>query len=160
MARKDLLEIENASIIWPNFSGKPTDFRPQGGYRSFNVILDDPDLVQKLVDDGWNVKIKAPREEGDDPLNYLEVCVRFDNYPPKVFMVSTRNKVELDEESIGDLDIYDIQSADLIISPYHYDANGNKGIKAYLKTGYFNIVEDRFASKYDRQDSPDELPFD
>ena len=149
MAKRDLLEIENAQIIWKNFSGEPDKFHTKGGYRNFNVILDDPEKAQQMADDGWNVKIRAPREEGEKPLNTLEVCVSFENYPPKVIMLTSRNKVELDEESIRCLDTADILSADLIISPYHYDVNGKQGIKAYLKTAYITIEEDRFAEKYD-----------
>lgn len=159
MAKREYLEIENAQLKWPNFSGRPTDFKPQGGVRSVNVVLEDDEMTQKLIDDGWNVKIKAPREEGDEPLKYLEVFIRFDNFPPKVYMVSSRNKVELDEDTIGDLDNYEIESADLIINPYNWEANGKTGIKAYLKTGYFNIVEDRFAAKYDKP-AEIEIPFD
>lgn len=150
MARKDLLEIENAQIIWKNFAGEPDKYHTKGGYRNFNVILDDPEQAQQMADDGWNVKIRAPREDGEQPLNTLEVCVNFENYPPKVVMVTSRNKVELDEESVGCLDTADILFSDLIISPYHYDVNGKQGIKAYLKTAYITIEEDRFAEKYDR----------
>lgn len=150
MARKDLLEIENAQIIWKNFAGEPDKFHTKGGYRNFNVILDDPEQAQQMADDGWNVKIRAPREDGERPLNTLEVCVNFENYPPKVVMLTSRNKVELDEESVGCLDTADILFSDLIISPYHYEVNGKQGIKAYLKTAYITIEEDRFAEKYDR----------
>lgn len=150
MAKRELLEIENAQIIWKNFAGEPDKFHTKGGYRNFNVILDDPEEAQRLADDGWNVKIRTYNgEEGKEPLNTLEVCVSFENYPPKVVMVTSRNKVELDDESIRCLDTADILSADLIISPYHYDVNGKQGIKAYLKTAYITIEEDRFAEKYD-----------
>ena len=151
MPRRDLLEIENARIIWRNFSGGPDKFHPKGGYRNFNVVIDDPEQAQQMADDGWNIKIRPPREEGDEPLHTLEVAVSFDNYPPKVVMVTRRNKVELDEDSVECLDNCDITSADLIISPYHYETPERSGIKAYLKTGYFNIEEDRFAEKYDRE---------
>lgn len=150
MARRDLLEIENARIIWTNFAGDPDTYHTKGGYRNFTVVLDDPEQAQQLANDGWNVKIRPPREEGDEPSHTLEVAVSFENYPPKVVMVTSRNKVELDEESIRCLDTADIVTTDLIISPYHYDVNGKQGIKAYLKTGYFTIEEDRFAEKYDR----------
>lgn len=158
MPKRDVLEIENATIIWKNFAGAPDKFHSQGGYRKFNVIIDDPDEAQKLNDDGWNIKVRPPREEGDSPLFTLEVAVSFMNYPPKIIMMTSTNKVELDEDSVECLDTADILSADLIISPYNYDVNGKKGIKAYLKTAYITIEEDRFAAKYNRE-LPEELPF-
>lgn len=148
MPRRDLLEIENAKIIWKNFSGEPDKYHSKGGYKNFNVILEDPEQAQEMANDGWNVKIRPPREEGDEPLHTLEVAVSFENYPPKVVMITSRNRVNLDEESIGCLDTADILTSDLIISPYHYDVNGKQGIKAYLKTAYITIEEDRFAEKY------------
>ena len=73
----------------------------------------------------------------------------FDNIPPNIFLVTGRNKpARQDEESVDTLDFADIQSADMIINPSHWEANGKSGIKAYLRTMYVVIQEDRFAAKY------------
>lgn len=149
MARRDLLEIENARIIWRNFSGQPDKFHSKGGYRNFNVVIEDPAQAQEMANDGWNIKIHPGREEGEEPLHTLEVCVSYSNYPPSIKMITSRNQVNLDEDSVDCLDSADIRSADLIISPYHYDVNGKEGVKAYLKTAYITIEEDRFAAKYE-----------
>ena len=142
------LEIEDARLLFPNFSGKEKTYNREGD-RNFCVVIDDEEMVKKLIADGWNVRVLPPRDEDEAPLHYIQVAVRFDNFPPNIFLVNKRSKpVRLDEESVDVLDNADIQSVDLLINPSHWQANGKSGIKAYLRTMYVVIQEDRFAAKY------------
>ena len=142
------LEIEDARLLFPNFSGKESKYNREG-VRIFCVVIEDEEMAQKLINDGWNVRALQPRDEGESPLHYIQVAVRFDNFPPNIFLVTKRGKpARLDEESVDTLDFADIQSADMIINPSHWEANGKSGIKAYLRTMYVVIQEDRFAEKY------------
>ena len=150
------IKIENAKLIFKNFSGEESKFNRKGN-RNFCVIL-DPDVAEDLAEDGWNIKYLRPRDEGEEKTPYLQVSVVFGKIPPKVTMIAGRTKTLLDEDTIGTLDFADIANVDLIIRPYNWEVNGKEGVKAYLKTMYVEIEQDIFAGKYDCLDD-EEIPF-
>jgi len=149
MADKDLI-IEGAKIIFRNFSGKPDEYNREGD-RNFNVIIEDPDMAKRLADEGWNIKVRLPKEEGDEPLYRLPIKINLKGeYPPKIWLVTRKANTLMTEETIGSLDYAEIKNVDMVITPYFWEVNGKKGIKAYLKNMYVTLEEDPFADKYSR----------
>ena len=147
---KDIV-VENAQIVFRNFSGKQGRFNAEGN-RNFCLLLDH-DLAEALAEDGWNVKFLTPRDEEEEPRPYLQVSLRFDIMPPKIYLIVGNKKTKLEEDSVNVLDFAEIENVDLVVRPYAWEVSGRNGLKAYVKSMYVTIVKDEFADKY--ADVPD-----
>lgn len=152
----DIIQVDDGRMIWPNFAGRESAFNDKGK-RNFNWRIDDPELADRLVADGWNVKIKPPREEGDIPFMHLAVKVNFEGWnPPNIYLISGDNKRKLDEESVALLDDIRIEKADFDIRAYDYNTHRGSGRAAYLHGACITqrLEYDRFAPV------DDDIPFD
>lgn len=150
-APKGILQIDNAHIIYRNFSGLASKYNREGD-RNFAVIVETQDIADALIENGWNVKIKPPREEGDDPFIYFTVKVKFNDHGPNVYLKTGGIKNKLDEESVDILDKVDIINVDLDVRPYDWEVNDKTGRTAYLQSIMIEQEVDRFADRYDDED--------
>lgn len=142
--RKGILQIDDARIIFRNFSGAQSKYNREGD-RNFALVIDDQESADFLMENGWNVKIKAPRDEDDTPLMFLPVKVKFNDRGPTVYLESGSSQNRLDEESVDVLDTMDILSVDLDIRAFDWEVNGKTGRTAYLQS--IRVIQDvdRFA---------------
>jgi hypothetical protein len=151
MAKSNIV-MENARLIFRNFEGREEKYNRKGD-RNFGLIIEDSEVAQQLMEDGWNIKELTPKNNDDyddtpEVIYWLPVTVRFDNVPPKVMLVTRRKKTRLNEENINTVDYANIAKVDLTVTPYDWEVNGKSGTKAYLQTMYVTINEDEFADKY------------
>lgn len=146
IAPRGILQIDDARIIYRNFAGRADKFNREGD-RNFSVVIEDEQLANDLIADGWNVKIKPARDEDDIPFMHLPVKVKFTERGPNVYLKSGDNPPRsLNEETVSCLDDIDIISVDLDIRPYDWNVNGKEGRTAYLHA--IRVVQevDRFAT--------------
>lgn len=150
--RRPPLTIKDARLMFRNFSGRQTQYNP-AGQRNFNIVI-NPEDVEQLKADGWNIRTKAPRPEypDEETLYLLPVKVHYSEHtrPPRVVMISGGKQTELDEDSIEMLDRVQIEKVDLRINPsyYHIEATGLTGYKAYLQAIYVTVVLDELEEMY------------
>lgn len=140
--------MEGVRIIFRNFSGKEGQYNRDGD-RNFAVLLDET-VANAMSEDNWNVKWLKPREgdEEEEPQAYLPVSVNFKGRPPRIVLITSRGRTNIDESSVEMLDWADIINVDLIVRPYEWTVNNKSGIKAYLQSIYVTIDEDPLEVKY------------
>ena len=154
-APRGILQIDDARIIYRNFSGVGSKFNREGD-RNFAIYIDDEDIANELRDRGWNVKIKPPREDGDDPFMFLPVKIKFNDRGPSVYLVTGNKKTPLNENTVSCLDDIDILSVDLDIRPYDWEVNDKTGRTAYLQSIWVTQEVDRFAYRMLDDEYPEE----
>jgi hypothetical protein len=144
--------MEGVQIIFRNFSGKEGQYNREGD-RNFAVLLEDK-VAEAMAADNWNVKWLRPRSEDEEesPQAYLPVSVNFKGRPPRIVLITSRGRTNLDEGSVEMLDWADIINVDLIVRPYEWTVNNKSGIKAYLQSIYVTIEEDPLEIKYSELD--------
>ncbi len=154
-APRGILQIDDARIIYRNFRGEGGKFNREGD-RNFAVVIPKQELADELLNRGWNVKIKPPKDEEDSPFMYLPVKVKFNDRGPQVYLRTGDRVNRLDEETISVLDDINIRSVDLDICPYDWDVNGKSGRTAYLQS--IEVIQeiDRFAARYAEEEHPED----
>ena len=149
-APRGILQIDDARIVYRNFSGVGSKFNREGD-RNFAVVSAEQEQSDALINGGWNVKIKPPRDEDDAPFMYLPVKIKFNDRGPNCYLATGTRMNRLDEESICCLDDVDILSVDMDLRPYDWEVNGKTGRTAYLQSIKVTQEIDRFASRFEEE---------
>lgn len=162
--RKGFLQIDEARIVWRNFSGAPSKYNREGD-RNFALVIPNEEIADALANDknqygvGWNVKVRPPRNEDEDPFRFLPVKVKFNDKGPNIYLKTGNRMNRLDEESVACLDDVEIANVDLDIRPHDSEVNGKPFRSAYLKSICVTQNIDRFAARYAEEEYPGEEPF-
>ena len=159
-APKDILQIDDARIIFRNFRGEASKYNNEGN-RNFALIIPNEEMAEELTKRGWNVKIKPPRDDEDDPFMYLPVKVKFNDRGPAIYLQTGKARNRLTEDVVGCLDNIDISSVDMDIRPYDWvlqegTPNEKSGRTAYLQSMLGVQEIDRFAEQYAEEEYPEE----
>lgn len=146
----DDLEYEDARIkwVWSNFDGAKRGFNEEGQY-NFKLIIPEID-VDRLREDGWNVKEQAPYEEGDAPEYLLDVNISDKFGLPPIYFLKNGRKILIDDiRECKSIKRATCEQLDVIISPSRWVNGDRTGISAYVKEMYVQIKTSRFSDKYD-----------
>lgn len=154
-APRGILQIDDARLVYRNFEGRGSQFNREGD-RNFAVVIDTEEAKDALINEGWNVKIKDARDDGDVPFMYLPVKVKFNERGPLVYLQSGRNRTNLNEDTVKLLDSIDILGVDLDIGPYDWEVGGKSGRTAYLQSICVTQNVDRFAQRFAEEEHPEE----
>lgn len=138
--------IENARLLFKNFAGVEKQYNREGD-RNFCIAL-EPDVAAQMEADGWPIKVLKARDDEETPQEYIKVKVKFGDNPPVAKLVTKRKTTQLDEQTVGMIDVADIANVDLILTQYHWDVNGSTGVTAYLKKIFVTLNEDELDDKY------------
>lgn len=160
---RNIVEINDAKIIFRNFEGRADKFN-HAGNRNFALVIPNQKLADDLINDtneygvGWNVKIREAGDDFEDDFRYLPIKVKFNNRGPAVYLENsgTGRRTKLNEDTIALLDNVDIVSVDLDIRPYDDVINGKPFRTAYLQAILVRQNVDRFASRFADEESPEE----
>lgn len=161
-AENGIAMIDDARIIWRNFSGKPSQYNHEGD-RNFALIIPDQETADAFMNRGWNVRIKPPREEGEPPFMFINVNVKYGGRrDPEVYLYAGPNRVDLNESTVKRLDDVEIDRCNMDIRPYDWQGNGEK-CSVYLQAIEVFQNISRFAARFAEEEGPGEpadLPWD
>lgn len=156
--RRPMLMIEDAQLIFKNFTGAPDKFDAHG-HRQFNVRLDES-MAEELKAQGWNVKPLRKRDEDEDQFYHMNVNVNYGGKRgPRITLIGLAdgeeiNRTELTEDTVRILDGSYIVKADITINPYEWEPGRLKG---YLDQAYIFVEMSPLDLKYAQtEDDPNE----
>ena len=143
------LEIDDARLIFKNFSGVGTKYNREGA-RNFAVVIPTEEMADALVADknkfgiGWNVTVKDSPNAGDPPYMHLKVKI---GRNAVVWLITGDKRRQLKGDELGRLDRIRMANVDLDIRPYD-----DEGVSGPFRAAYLYAMEvtqdlDRFTAR-------------
>jgi len=139
MMNDKMLQLDDCSIIFKNFSGKAGMYNKEGD-KNFCIKVDE-ELISQLENcknkdgKGWNVKLYTPKPDDKfkdkdlTPFHYLKVKIGNGNIPVQIEIDGVTSVCQ----DITSLDGLHIDHADVDLSAYDGIVNGAPFRAAYLK---------------------------
>ena len=92
---KEQLVIDDAVLRFHNFAGEQTEFNAKGN-RNIDVVLPDKDMAVEMGERGWNVKIRKPRNEDEEPYYTLNIKINLDSkWPPDFYQYDKSRRIDI-----------------------------------------------------------------
>lgn len=142
--------LENVPIVYKNFLGEKGQYNEQGE-RSFNIIIEDPEIADKMLADGFNLKPWLD-EDGNVSAHHFQVKVNYDKSkrPPRIYRVTQEGRRQqfLDAQTVGMLDSVTVTSVDITLGTWIWREAPLPNVSAYCNVMYANVEEDPLDVKY------------
>ena len=151
--------LEDTNFIYQtNLSG---EWRKEDRYpsnaRTCNIIIPDPELVQEMIDDGFNVRQTKPNEGYEEdfvPEYFIKATLKYKSEGgagnPNVSIVGEDGySDELDEYSVGQIDHMRLKkdSVCATLSPYTKGEHPT----LYIQALYVTPEEDHWSGRFPRR---------
>ncbi len=140
--------IKDAFIFWTNFDGHVDNVGNSD--LQFNVAI-SPALGEKLLSEGWPVKISDPSEEGGPNRYRMKVKIS-DKFFPLIYLITDNHKTKLNSKTVASLQGAHLTNIHLALTKFDGIRRGS-GIpftSVYLKTMYTELrpAADEFADEF------------
>ena len=131
MAKIGELDFFGVKLFNRDFGGEK--FGPES--RQFSVEIDDPELAQKLTNDGVKLWYSNYVVDNEPPKAYMNVKVDFRYGDCDIIMITSEgNTTTLNAATVSTLDKAWIKNADLHVLLNAYERPNRKGVTVYCKT--------------------------
>ena len=148
------LVIKDAHIVMKtrNFSGNNPGKFDRPGARNFSIFLDPEKVdIQKLQEEGWNIKVGRPNPEDPDDTpscflrihaNWFPLDDRRSGMNPMIIKIVGGEQIRLDEETVKCLDTDEILKCNLTITGRYMESPTYTGVVSYLKKMVVQVSDD------------------
>ena len=157
---RDRVEIDDARICRRHFGGHDDGQYNAEGDRNFTLIIPSEEMANALIERGYNVSIKPPRDEFEDPFMTLKVKIYTNKKTGDIdfdAIVKSRGNIQtLDVDSLEMLDRIDMAKIDFDIRPFDWEYGKRSGRTAILDGIWVEQNVNRFARRLAEEEYPEE----